>query len=476
MRAVNKLAFFLVSSLIINTNVNASIDNAWSLLRKSKGSTKYYPAIVQELVKNKLYFASVPYIKEYMATTKEVKNSRIDHLIDEVVKKVGVRQFEVLPTTFLKRSKAPMVKYILAKKYFRKAKYSKVLEVLNKSIPRRHSVKPFSLFLEASVYSIKKKHNSAIKTYEECVERSDEQLSKYKKQTHLRQLKINRDYCLAGIARVQFAAKKHEKANLSYLDIPKTSYIWPEILFEEAWNSFYERDYNRTLGKLVTYNAPLLKYIFNPEVEVLTALTYMELCLWSDAKKTVDQFYDEYNLEAKIVSRMLRKQGKDYKYYYLLSKARGEGKVRGSELLNRILGAIIRDPAYQELFASFKSGREELRIVRTVTPKRFRRILSANLKESLLLQRNLIGAYVRKNIHLYNYQVNSAFENMSYIKLEVLNRRKKQLYRPSLKGSRGRGDIKYLKRNEKQYFWNFNGEFWADELGDYVFSLKSECK
>ena len=29
---------------------------------------------------------------------------------------------------------------------------------------------------------------------------------------------------------------------------------------------------------------------------------------------------------------------------------------------------------------------------------------------------------------------------------------------------------------KKQYFWNFNGEFWADELGDHVFSLKSECK
>ena len=26
------------------------------------------------------------------------------------------------------------------------------------------------------------------------------------------------------------------------------------------------------------------------------------------------------------------------------------------------------------------------------------------------------------------------------------------------------------------YLWTFNGEFWADELGDYVFSLKSECK
>ena len=100
----------------------------------------------------------------------------------------------------------------------------------------------------------------------------------------------------------------------------------------------------------------------------------------------------------------------------------------------------------------------------------------ANLKESLLLQRNLIGAYVRKQLHLAHFQVNKVFSNMSYIKLEVLSRKKRSLYDPSAGMGRGRGDIKYLKRNDKQYFWNFNGEFWADELGDYVFSLKSECQ
>ena len=64
--------------------------------------------------------------------------------------------------------------------------------------------------------------------------------------------------------------------------------------------------------------------------------------------------------------------------------------------------------------------------------------------------------------------------DMSYIKLEVLSRLRKEILDESNINKRTRGDIKYLKRNEKQYFWNFNGEFWADELGDYVFALKSE--
>jgi hypothetical protein len=64
---------------------------------------------------------------------------------------------------------------------------------------------------------------------------------------------------------------------------------------------------------------------------------------------------------------------------------------------------------------------------------------------------------------------------MSYIKLEVLAQRKDKLYQSSPSGGNKRGDVKYIQRNDKQYFWTFNGEFWADELGDYVFALGSEC-
>jgi hypothetical protein len=94
----------------------------------------------------------------------------------------------------------------------------------------------------------------------------------------------------------------------------------------------------------------------------------------------------------------------------------------------------------------------------------------------MTLQRNLIGSYVRGQMQLYGAQMLKAFEDMSYIKLEVLSKRKTELYGDVTPMDRKRGDIAHLKRTDKQYFWTFNGEFWADELGDYVFSLKSECR
>ncbi len=129
--------------------------------------------------------------------------------------------------------------------------------------------------------------------FRECISSSERRLGKVDLMSQKEQLTWNRDYCVAGVARTQFGRKDFLQAELNYLDISKDSFVWPEILFEEAWTSYYTKNYNRTLGKLVSYKAPVFDFIFKPEVEVLKALTFMKMCLYDDAKKTVDDFYTD---------------------------------------------------------------------------------------------------------------------------------------------------------------------------------------
>jgi len=99
-----------------------------------------------------------------------------------------------------------------------------------------------------------------------------------------------------------------------------------------------------------------------------------------------------------------------------------------------------------------------------------------NLKIVLDEYRTVLGAYIRAGMVSKYSELYSSFEGMSYIKLEILAIRKERLYQAVVPDSgKKRGDIKYIEKNDKQYFWTFNGEFWADELGDYVFALRSEC-
>lgn len=460
--------------LLLSLNAKASFNDAARIY--TSGEKSKYPQLVSELMEEGMYFSATPFMKEYLASVGRVNDAEVDKILDKLITEVGVKQFEVFPNNILEKSNAPVVRYILARKAFRAAKYNDALKYLQRSIEDWNPVKPHALLLEGSVYAVTKKEEQAIKVFKECVDVANEQIGNEKNQDRLRQLKIARDYCVVGISRSQFAVTKFDDAYSSYLDLQKSSYIWPEILFEEAWNSFYLKDYNRTLGKLVTYKAPVFNYIFNPEIDVLTALTYMELCLWSDTNKVVEDFYSRYEKDYESYKKFINGLGKDYKQYYLLVKDRAEGKLRGGEILTRALMSIGRDPAYIEMFNSFNEGKEEIEKMKKISNSSLRAVLNENLKESMTLQRNLIGSYIRGQMQLYGAQMIKAFEDMSYIKLEVLSKKKNELYGDISPTDRKRGDVAHLKRTDKQYFWTFNGEFWADELGDYVFSLKSECR
>ena len=106
---------------------------------------------------------------------------------------------------------------------------------------------------------------------------------------------------------------------------------------------------------------------------------------------------------------------------------------------------------------------------------RFKSVLIRNLKSVVDDYQYLLGSYGKAQFDKKYNQLSQAFQDMSYIKLEVLSRKKQALYDDVNLGTSKRGDVRYIERNDKQYFWDFNGEFWADELGDYVFALRSEC-
>ncbi len=476
-----KKSFLSISLFILATGlsatVQASVQDAWKIYQT--GNKNLYPQMVSELIENKMYFSSIPFIKEYLVTTTKVHDPAFDKVVDQLIAEVGIKQFELLPTNILEKSDAATIRYILARKAFRAGKYDQALKYLGKSIEDWNPVKPFALLLEGSIYSVSKREEQATRIFKDCVDISNDHIKKEKDIDRLRQLKISRDYCLVGIPRSQFAMQKYDAAYTSYLDLDKSSYIWPEILFEEAWNSFYLKDYNRTLGKLVTYKAPVFSYIFNPEIEVLKALSYMELCLWNDTRNTVEAFYNKYEKENEAYKKYIDSMGKDYKLYYSLVKEHSDGKIKNNAILNTALASIAKDPAYLELNASFNTGLEEIERMKAVGNEKMRALLNENLHESLNMQRNLIGSYIRGHLQLYAAQMVRAFEDMSYIKLEVLSKMKTDIYENvgvSSNELRTRGNFAHLMKTDKQYFWTFNGEFWADELGDYVFSLKSDCR
>jgi hypothetical protein len=94
--------------------------------------------------------------------------------------------------------------------------------------------------------------------------------------------------------------------------------------------------------------------------------------------------------------------------------------------------------------------------------------------------RLLGGVFVRNSlVDLYN-DLLAQLDKMSFIKTEILSQMKTRIERRASRSEDENGQMKRgrsgVERRDYQYFWTFNGEFWSDELGDYVFALDSECR
>jgi len=201
----------------------------------------------------------------------------------------------------------------------------------------------------------------------------------------------------------------------------------------------------------------------------------LKMCLYDDAKKITDDFYTELLNPSRELRSFLLKRGKEYKYFYNLMSDYEDGKSAPLQIVDRVLKSVSKDAAYIEMKSALMMSIAEYNRLEKLPESRMNVDLVKNIKTVVDEYRTMIGAYVRSSLVSKYAELYSAFQHMSYIKLEVLAQRKERLYKTEEIDGKKRGDVKYIERNDKQYFWTFNGEFWADELGDYVFALRSQC-
>ncbi|MBL7663719.1 MAG: hypothetical protein JNM93_01205 [Bacteriovoracaceae bacterium] len=459
--------------IIISIQANADLREASRIYSKGKIGVAELGNMIKEFVDSGYTIAALPWMKEYLVSRGPMRG-KIEDVFEQIILDAGVKSFQVLPPEVLENSRSPSIYYVLAKIYFSRGQFNMSLKYLDK-IETGDKIYPYASHMKGVIHSSEGRFDVAEGFFKDCINYSNKYASDTKTKAQAEQLQMNHDYCLAGVARNLFAKEDYKKSDLAYLDIQKKAYIWPEILFEEAWNSFYQGNYNRTLGKLVTYRAPIFSHVFKPEAQALVAMSYLKLCLYKDAQRSVDEFYATYLEPARFVRKFLLNRKSDYNYYYDLAIGNEKSRTNTSELLANILDSISMEPAYREIKETMKIAFRELKLVKNMAKSKLQRAMYYNLVEVINSQKIILGSYVRNRAIAKYAELYRAFQDMSYIKLEVLAQRKQRLYESRSSQDDKRGSVNYVERNDKQYFWTFNGEFWADELGDYVFALPSEC-
>lgn len=423
----------------------------------------------EALEKKKYHFSA---LNTFMKETAN-KSINADNLqtLERLVKLTGIEILEDYNESTLTRYQTPSSFYVLARRYAAGSENEKALVEAAK-IPPQHYLYPEAQMIRARLFGLKGNLQEELKAYKTCANKAAKSIAN-KDDQYFRMLS---EVCFANHARRLFQEKEYKRALDELNRFPKDTYKWPYLLLERAWLYYHLGDHNRSLGLLVTYKAPLLDTYFFPEAEYLAALNYFKQCLWSDSSLIINQYYQVYRPRFTALERLLREnKGKKYYFFTLLFKREKEMN-KHEEFIRQIVMRMKKEPRFVSGFRQMKALTNEIQRITKSEKKEVQKLLLPHLRvvRSNLVQK--IDNYAR--VYIFNFLNTVRFFSNELFKLnlEIISRKKDLLYEnKKLVADRSRGDYSNVKRSKFEYFWKFEGPFWADELGDYSLGLKSNC-
>lgn len=470
-----KYLALLIALITVTSQVHASAKGAYELYQKDKSKTRD-KKIAHELIEGSYYFSAIPYINNYLETNNEI-DAELEADIETLVLKTGTMAVLNLDEKRLESFNIPSISLILGTRLFNKDQNAKAYEILSR-IPETHQFSAEAALIKGTIRNMERKNIEALNLYESCVKKSTAQESNVKGEKLKRYYNYLKETCIIRTARVKIEEKKYEDALTTYEQIDKRSYKWPYILMDQAWAHYYLKDYNRALGLTVTYKAPLLESYFFPEAEVLMALSYYNLCLWDDSLKVVDHFYEFYQPKAQALKDILGKNKMSHTYFLDLYYADPETRGNLNPFIRNLITQTRKQVKFNLDLASLKAAKDELALLKRLKNRNeFTENLEGNLDSTIGFISAKINHYIKKEIFTFVNEIHKHSYSMFNLKLELLSKKRDDIYNAKAiaEAGRSRGSDVNINRKTSQYFFDFNGSFWADELGDYSFGLQSAC-
>lgn len=432
------------------------------------------PKTLSQKLEDKKYYYSA--LNEFFKETyfREITKDDLNRL-EELLFFTGIELLEDYEPSMLNRFPSSSTRFILGRRQMQAKQYNKALEYFHKIHPD-HRYYPEGKLLESQIYSQlgkRKEENAAV---EGCLKSSEKNEASNDSEKIKRYYRMVYEICLVNKARHLFKDGKYEESLKAYNKIPKVSYKWPYIILEKAWVYYQMGDFNRALGLLVTYKSPLMETYFFPEAEYLAALAYFRLCLYDDSMTIVNQYYQSYRPRFTALESVLRKNQNTKNYFYNLMFKRGKELDKHEDFVRQIITRLKKQIRFSLDFNSVYKINREMRRIGANEKKPVQAILLPHLAEVRSNMVNKINYNAKTDVFQFLQSVPFFSSELFKLNLEILSKKKDLVYsNKKLIADRSRGDYSNLQRSANEHFWKFQGEFWADELGDYSLGLKSNC-
>lgn len=255
------------------------------------------------------------------------------------------------------------------------------------------------------------------------------------------------------LAELYFEEERFDEALTVYnaIEVPFLSEEEADLFLEKAWARYYQGDTRGTLGILLTLDAPSYRKYFKPERFVLKALAFKQLCHYAAAKASAREFLRRYGtslaelrrsrtpLTDPVVRTAAVQRRKPKRMFAFLDALQRERE--GVEQFSDEYGLATQLGRIYELKIA-EVNRDLDRVVED----------EANAVASELLD-------YEEQARLVDYEIS----------LEVFRRIKKGT------GKRVVDNEAPIPLGSREVYYQFNGEYWNDELHDYRYRIDNRC-
>lgn len=276
-----------------------------------------------------------------------------------------------------------------------------------------------------------------------------------------------------NVARAYYATGNYGQAIAYYAKIERDSDWWLDAQFERAWAHFRGNDVNGTLAMLFNHESAFFQDFYYPEADLLRAYALFVMCKFPDASKEMDAFVAKYQPIGQELTGVALSPEEAF--------ADVEAFRNGKD--TRLPGYVLRPYRHEQRFtdaiATVDKAEDELGRMKKLEGRQaeIARDLVTSQKDARVRTE---GARVLARIGRAKQDLDGMLEGIEITRLDLLALETKMYERAAATGVLDYGNrvdkLKELRRTKKGFrVWPWQDEYWADELGWYVFSARPDC-
>lgn len=301
--------------------------------------------------------------------------------------------------------------------------------------------------------------------------------------TYLEEMRQYEHMASFGLANIFYMVGKFETA-IKYLDkIPVESPYYLRAVHAAAWAEFRRVEiddtnansyYQRALGYVHTLNAPFFEEYLYPDGIKIKAVTYYFNCRYDSAKRSVDEFNRKYPKAMEDLQGILNDAPEDFKLYETARKILDDNSSL-DPFVEQVARIALSDKSLSKYFDYVDELEREQQQLEDMSSAFKSASIGERVTEDLDLAlsaaREATGKESRERLTGEIREIKELNKEMIKVEYEILEKRKQQgaLEANPVKPQRAKVDSEHEN-------YNYNGEYWQDELGYYRYKVTSLCK